>query len=52
MAFVKKLIVKSNVTFEETSEKLLDEILKTRRNASQIHIVFDVYETDSIKNAE
>ena len=52
MAFIKKLIVKSNATFEETSEKLLDEILKTRKNASQIHIVFDVYKTDSIKNAE
>ena len=52
MAFVKKLKVKSNVTFKEMSEKLLDEILKTSRNASQIHVVFDVYKTDSIKNAE
>ena len=34
------------------SEKLLDEIPKTRRSASQIHVVFDVYKTDSIKNAE
>ena len=34
------------------SEKLLDEILKTRGSASQIHVVFDVYKTDSIKNAE
>ena len=52
MAFVKKLKVKSNVTFKELSEKLLHEILKTIRNASQIHVVFDVYETDSVKNAE
>ena len=49
MAFVKKLKVKSNVTFKEMSEKLLDEILKTSRNASQIHVVFDVYKTDSLK---
>ena len=34
------------------SEKLLDEILKTRGSPSQIHVVFDVYKTDSIKNAE
>ena len=34
------------------SEKLLDEIFKTSTNASQIHAVFDVYKTDSIKNAE
>ena len=34
MAFVKKLKIKSNVTFKEISEKLLDEILKTSRNAS------------------
>ena len=34
------------------SEKLLDEILKTSRNDSQIHVVFDVYKTDSIKNIE
>ena len=52
MAVVKKLKVKSNVTFKEMSEKLLDEILKTRGSASQIHVVFDVYKTDSIKNAE
>ena len=50
MAVVKKLKVKSNVTFKEMSEKLLDEILKTSRNESQIHVVFDVYKTDSIKN--
>ena len=31
---------------------MLDEILKTSRNPSQIHVVFDVYKTDSIKNAE
>ena len=52
MAVVKKLKVKSNVTFKEMSEKLLDEILKTRGSPSQIHVVFDVYKTDSIKNAE
>ena len=52
MAFVKKLKVKSNVAFREMSEKLLDEILKTSRNTSQIHVVFDVYKTDSIKDAE
>ena len=52
MAFVKKLEVKSNVTFKEITEKLLYEILKTSRNASQIHTIFDVYKTDSIKNAE
>ena len=52
MAVVKKLKVKSNVTFKEMSEKLLDEILKTSRNESQIHVVFDVYKTDSIKNTE
>ena len=33
-------------------EKLLDNILKTSENASQIHVVFDAYKTDSIKNAE
>ena len=52
MAFVKKLKVKSNVTFKEITEKLLYEILKTSRNASQIHAILDVYKTDSIKNAE
>ena len=52
MAVVKKLKVKSNVTFKEMSEKLLNEILKTSRNESQIHVVFDVYKTDSIKNTD
>ena len=33
------------------SEKLLDNILKTSRNVSQTHVVFDIYKTDSI-NAE
>ena len=49
MAVVKKLKVKSNVTFKEVSEKLLDEIPKTSRNASQIYVVFGVHKTDSIK---
>ena len=40
MAFVKKLKVKSNVTLKEMSEKLLDEILKTSRNVSKIHVFF------------
>ena len=34
------------------SETLLNEILKTSRNASQNHVVFDVYKADSVKNAE
>ena len=34
------------------TEKLLYEILRTSRNASQIHVIFDIYKTDSIKNAE
>ena len=49
MAVVKKLKVKSNLTFKEVSEKLLDEILKTSRNASQIYAIFGVHKTDSIK---
>ena len=52
MAVVKKLKVKSKITFKEMPEKLLDEILKTSSSASQIYVVFDVYKTDSIKNAE
>ena len=39
MAFVKKLEVKNNVTFKEMTEKLLYEILKTSRNASQTHVI-------------
>ena len=49
MAVVEKLKVKSNVTFKVMSKKLLDNILKTSRNASQIHVVF---ETDSVKNVK
>ena len=52
MAVVKKLKVKSKITFKEMPEKLLDEILKTSSSAFQIYVVFDVYKTDSIKNAE
>ena len=44
--------VKDKVTFKEMSQKLLDNILKTSRNASQIGIIFYVYKSDSIKNAE
>ena len=52
MVAVRKLKVNSNVTFKEMSEKLLCNVLKTSKNASQIHVVFDVYKSDSIKNAE
>ena len=52
MAAVRKLKVNSNVTFREMSEKLLYNILKTSKDASQIHFVFDVYKSDSITNAE
>ena len=52
MAFVKKLKVNSNVTFKEMSEKLLDEILRISINASQVHVIFDVYKTNLIKNVE
>ena len=52
MAVVEKLNVKINITFKEMSEKLLNNILKTSRIASQIHVVFDVYKSDSVKNAE
>ena len=52
MIVAKKLKVKSNVTFKEMSEKLFDVIMKISRNASQIHVVFDFYKSDSIKNAE
>ena len=52
MAAVRKLKVNSNVTFKEMSEKLLYNVLKTSKNASQIHVVFDVYESDSIKDAD
>ena len=39
MAVVKNLKVKSSITFKEMSEKLLDKILKTSRNPSQIHVI-------------
>ena len=52
MAAVRKLEVNSNVTFREMLEKLLYNVLKTSKNVSQIHVVFDVCKSDSIKNAE
>ena len=52
MAAIRKLIVNSNVTFKKMSEKLLYNVLKTSKNASQFHVVFDVYKSDSIKNEE
>ena len=42
MTIVKKLKVESDVTFKEILERLLDDVNKTSRNASQIHVVFDV----------
>ena len=52
MVAVRKLKVNSNVTFKKMSETLLYNVLKTSKNASQIHVVFYVYKSDSIKNAE
>ena len=42
MTIVKKLKVESDVTFKEILERLLDDVNKTSRNVSQIHVVFDV----------
>ena len=39
MVVVKNLKVKSSITFKEMSEKLLDKILKTSTNPSQIHVI-------------
>ena len=48
MALAKKMQMNENVTVE----KLLDSILKTSKKASQTHVVFDIYKSGVIKNAE
>ena len=48
----KKVQISKIVTFEHFAKRLLDSISKTGKKASQIHVVFDVYNSGSIKTAE